>query len=234
MGKSGKGYAKARELFDRKTQYSLEDAVGLLKQMPTKKFDETVELAIRLGVDPRHADQQVRGTVALPRGLGKTVRVVVFAKGEAATAAEEAGADFVGADDLAKKVQGGWTDFDVAVATPDMMGTVGKLGRVLGPRGLMPNPKSGTVTPTPATAVKEAKAGRVEFRVDKQANVHVSVGKISFEPEALIENLSAVIDTILRAKPSAAKGQYVRSITISTTMSPGIRLDRSALGARPG
>lgn len=231
MGKSSKGYAKARELYDRKTQYNLEDAVGFLKQMPTKKFDETVELAVRLGVDPRHADQQVRGTVALPRGLGKTVRVIVFAKGEAATAAEEAGADIVGADDLAEKVQSGWTDFDVAVATPDMMGTVGKLGRVLGPRGLMPNPKSGTVTPTPATAVEEAKAGRVEFRVDKQANMHVAVGKISFEPEALLENLTAVIDTILRARPSAAKGQYVRSATISTTMSPGIRLDRSALGA---
>lgn len=231
MGKSSKGYAKARELYDRKTQYNLVDAVGLLKQMPTKKFDETVELAVRLGVDPRHADQQVRGTVALPRGLGKTVRVIVFAKGEAATAAEEAGADFVGADDLAEKVQGGWTDFDVAVATPDMMGTVGKLGRVLGPRGLMPNPKSGTVTATPATAVEEAKAGRVEFRVDKQANMHVAVGKISFEPEALLENLTAVIDTILRARPSATKGQYVRSATISTTMSPGIRLDRSAIGA---
>ena len=231
MGKSSKGYAKAKELFDRKTQYSLKDAVGLLKQMPAKKFDETVELALRLGVDPRHADQQVRGTVALPRGLGKTIRVIVFAKGEAATAAEEAGADVVGADDLAERVQGGWTDFDVAVATPDMMGTVGKLGRVLGPRGLMPNPKSGTVTPTPATAVLEAKAGRVEFRVDKQANMHVAIGKVSFAPEALLENLTAVLDTILRAKPSASKGQYVKSATISTTMSPGVRLDRSALGA---
>ncbi len=231
MGKSSKGYAKAKELFDRKTQYSLKDAVGLLKQMPAKKFDETVELALRLGVDPRHADQHVRGTVALPRGLGKTVRVIVFAKGEAATAAEEAGADVVGADDLAERVQGGWTDFDVAVATPDMMGTVGKLGRVLGPRGLMPNPKSGTVTPTPATAVLEAKAGRVEFRVDKQANMHVAIGKVSFAPEALLENLTAVLDTILRAKPSASKGQYVKSATISTTMSPGVRLDRSALGA---
>ena len=231
MGKSSKAYAKAKELFDRKTQYSLKDAVGLLKQMPAKKFDETVELALRLGVDPRHADQQVRGTVALPRGLGKTIRVIVFAKGEAATAAEEAGADVVGADDLAERVQGGWTDFDVAVATPDMMGTVGKLGRVLGPRGLMPNPKSGTVTPTPATAVLEAKAGRVEFRVDKQANMHVAIGKVSFAPEALLENLTAVLDTILRAKPSASKGQYVKSATISTTMSPGVRLDRSALGA---
>ena len=231
MGKSSKGYTEARELFDRKTQYGLDEAVGILKKMPTKKFDESVELALRLGVDPRHADQQVRGTVALPRGLGKTVRVIVFAKGEAATAAEAAGADAVGADDLADKVAGGWTDFDVAVATPDMMGTVGKLGRVLGPRGLMPNPKSGTVTPTPAVAVEEAKAGRVEFRVDKQANVHVSVGKISFDAEAITENARAVLDTIVRAKPSASKGQYVRSATISTTMSPGIRLDRSAVGS---
>ena len=231
MGKSSKGYAQARELFDRKTQYSLEDAVGILKQMPTKKFDESVELALRLGVDPRHADQQVRGTVALPRGLGKSVRVIVFAKGEAARAAEEAGADAVGGDDLAEKVSGGWTDFDVAVATPDMMGTVGKLGRVLGPRGLMPTPKSGTVTPNPAAAVEEAKAGKVEFRVDKQANIHVSVGKISFDADAIRENAQAVLDTIARAQPSATKGQYVKSATISTTMSPGIRLDRSAVGA---
>ena len=231
MGKSSKNYTASSELFDRKTQYGLEDAVNLLKQMPTKKFDATIELAMRLGVDPRHADQQVRGTVPLPRGLGKTVRVIVFAKGEAATAAEAAGADEVGADDLFEKVNGGWTDFDVAIATPDMMGIVGRLGRVLGPRGLMPNPKSGTVTPTPAVAVEEAKAGRVEFRVDKQSNIHVCVGKISFDAEAITENLRAVLDSIVRAKPSASKGQYVRSATISTTMSPGIRLDRSAVGA---
>ncbi|MEE2752685.1 MAG: 50S ribosomal protein L1 [Candidatus Latescibacterota bacterium] len=231
MGKSNKKYGEASKLFDRKTQYNLEEAVGLLKQMPAKKFDETIELALRLGVDPRHADQQVRGTVALPRGLGKVVRVIVFAKGEAATAAEAAGADEVGADELAAKVNDGWTDFDVAVATPDMMGTVGRLGRVLGPRGLMPNPKSGTVTPTPAVAVEEAKAGRVEFRVDKQSNVHVSIGKISFESDAILENLKAVLDTIVRAKPSAAKGQYVKSATISTTMGPGIRLDRAGMGA---
>ncbi len=230
MGKSSKGYDQAKELFDRKTQYSVADAIGILKQMPVKKFDESVELALRLGVDPRHADQQVRGTVSLPRGLGKTVRVIVFAKGEAATAAEEAGADEVGTDDLAEKVQGGWTDFDVAVATPDMMGTVGRLGRVLGPRGLMPNPKSGTVTPNPAAAVEEAKAGRVEFRVDKQANLHVSVGKISFDEDAILENARAVLDTIIRVRPSATKGHYVRSATISTTMSPGIRLDRSDFG----
>ena len=230
MGKSSKKYAASRELFDRKTQYSVDEAVEILKKMPEKKFDESVELSVRLGVDPRHADQQVRGTVSLPRGLGKTVRIVVFAKGEPAAAAEAVGADHVGADDLAEKVQGGWTDFDVAIATPDMMGTVGRLGRVLGPRGLMPNPKSGTVTPDPARAVEEAKAGRVEFRVDKQANIHVPIGKSSFEADALAENLSSVLDVIVKARPAASKGQYVRSATISKTMSPGVRLDRSALG----
>ena len=230
MGKSSKKYAASRELFDRKTQYSVDAAVEILKKMPEKKFDESVELSVRLGVDPRHADQQVRGTVSLPRGLGKTVRIVVFAKGEPAAAAEAVGADHVGADDLAEKVQGGWTDFDVAIATPDMMGTVGRLGRVLGPRGLMPNPKSGTVTPDPARAVEEAKAGRVEFRVDKQANIHVPIGKSSFEADALAENLSSVLDVIVKARPAASKGQYVRSATISKTMGPGVRLDRSALG----
>ena len=230
MGKSSRKYSTARELFDRKTQYSVDEAVEILKKMPEKKFDESVELSVRLGVDPRHADQQVRGTVSLPRGLGKTVRVIVFAKGEPATEAEAAGADHVGADELAEKVQGGWTDFDVAIATPDMMGTVGRLGRVLGPRGLMPNPKSGTVTPNPAKAVEEAKAGRVEFRVDKQANIHVAIGKSSFEADALTENLRAVLGVIVKAKPAASKGQYVRSATISKTMSPGVRLDRSALG----
>ena len=230
MGKSSRKYSTAREMFDRKTQYSVDEAVEILKKMPEKKFDESVELSVRLSVDPRHADQQVRGTVSLPRGLGKTVRVIVFAKGEPATEAEAAGADHVGADELAEKIQGGWTDFDVAIATPDMMGTVGRLGRVLGPRGLMPNPKSGTVTPNPAKAVEEAKAGRVEFRVDKQANIHVAIGKSSFEADALTENLRAVLDVIVKAKPAASKGQYVRSATISKTMSPGVRLDRSALG----
>ena len=230
MGKSNRKYNASRDLFDRKTQYSVDEAVEILKKMPEKKFDESVELSVRLGVDPRHADQQVRGTVSLPRGLGKTVRIVVFAKGEPAAAAEAAGADHVGADELAEKVQGGWTDFDVAIATPDMMGTVGRLGRVLGPRGLMPNPKSGTVTPDPAKAVEEAKAGRVEFRVDKQANIHVPIGKSSFEADALAENLRSVLDVIVKARPAATKGQYVRSATISKTMSPGVRLDRSALG----
>jgi large subunit ribosomal protein L1 len=230
MARYSKAFRQALELFDRRKAYTLEDAVGILKRMPRRKFDESVEVAMRLGVDPRHAEQQVRGTVALPNGLGKSVRVAVFAKGENAAAATEAGADFVGAEDLVQKVQGGWTDFDVAVATPDMMGLVGRLGRVLGPRGLMPNPKSGTVTPDPGKAVREAKAGRVEFRVDKQGNVQTSVGKISFDDRAILENAKAVIDTIVRAKPAAAKGQYVRSVTLSTTMSPGVRLDRAIYG----
>ena len=224
----GKAYRESLALFDRRTHYSVEEAVGLLKQMPIRKFDASVEIAMRLGVDPRHAEQQVRGSVVLPNGLGKSVRVIVFTKGDQASAAEEAGADFVGADDLVEKVSGGWTDFDVAIASPDMMGSVGRLGRVLGPRGLMPNPKSGTVTPDVVRAVEEAKAGRVEFRVDKQGIIHAAVGKISFENEPLIENAQAVIDTVVKARPAAAKGQYMRSATLSTTMSPGIRLDRSS------
>jgi large subunit ribosomal protein L1 len=230
MGKHGKNYREAMAMFDRRTQYPLDEAVTLLKKMPARKMDESVEVVIRLGVDPRHADQQVRGSMVLPNGLGKSQSVVVFAKGEQADAAEAAGADVVGADDLVKRVSDGWTDFDVAIATPDMMGTVGKLGRVLGPRGLMPNPKSGTVTPDVARAVQEAKAGRVEFRVDKAGNVHVPVGKISFETDKLLENAKALVDTIVRARPSAAKGTYMRSITLSTTMGPGIRVDRSGLG----
>ena len=230
MGKHGKNYREAMALFDRRTQYPLDEAVDLLKKMPVRKIDESVEVVIRLGVDPRHADQQVRGSMVLPNGLGKSQSVVVFAKGEQAAAAEAAGADVVGADDLVKRVTDGWTDFDVAIATPDMMGTVGKLGRVLGPRGLMPNPKSGTVTPDVSRAVQEAKAGRVEFRVDKAGNVHVPVGKISFETDKLLENAKALIDTIVRARPSAAKGTYMRSVTMSTTMGPGIRIDRSGLG----
>ena len=230
MGKHGKNYREAMALFDRRTQYPLDEAVTLLKKMPTRKIDESVEVVIRLGVDPRHADQQIRGSMVLPNGLGKSQSVVVFAKGEQAAAAEAAGADVVGADDLVKRVADGWTDFDVAIATPDMMGTVGKLGRVLGPRGLMPNPKSGTVTPDVSRAVQEAKAGRVEFRVDKAGNVHVPVGKISFETDKLLENARALIDTIVRARPSATKGQYMRSVTMSTTMGPGIRIDRSGLG----
>ena len=225
----GKAYKGGSALFDRRTQYPLDEAIALLRQMPRRKFDETVEVAMRLGVDSRHAEQQVRGTVSLPHGLGKEVRVVVFAKGEQAAAAEAAGADFVGADDLTERIQGGWTDFDVAIAAPDMMGNVGRLGRILGPRGLMPNPKSGTVTQDVGRAVEEAKAGRVEFRVDRAGNVHSPVGKVSFEEVRLLENARTFIDTIIRAKPVAAKGQYLRSVTLSTTMGPGVRVDRSSL-----
>ncbi len=225
-----KKYKQSAELFDRQTQYDLADAVGILKKMPVRKFDESVEITFRLGVDPRQADQLVRGTVILPHGLGKSLRVAVFAKGEQAVAAEESGADFVGAEDLVEKVNGGWTDFDVAIATPDMMGQVGRLGRVLGPRGLMPNPKSGTVTPDVVRAVEEAKAGRVEYRVDKTSNVHTPVGRVSFDEQRLVENAQALINAIVRARPAAAKGQYLRSVTLSTTMGPGIRLDRAALG----
>ncbi len=226
-----KRYKQAAALFDRQTHYSLADAINILKKMPTRKFDETVEISFRLGVDPRQADQLVRGTVVLPHGLGKSVRVAVFAKGEPATAAEAAGADFVGAEDLVEKINGGWTDFDVAIATPDMMGQVGRLGRILGPRGLMPNPKSGTVTPDAARAVQEAKAGRVEYRVDRTANVHTPVGKASFDAQRLRENAQVLVDAIIRARPAATKGQYMRSVTLSTTMGPGIRLDRTALAA---
>ena len=226
-----KRYKQAAALFDRQTHYDLANAIDILKKMPTRKFDETVEISFRLGIDPRQADQLVRGTVVLPHGLGKSVRVAVFAKGEPATAAEAAGADFVGAEDLVEKINGGWTDFDVAIATPDMMGQVGRLGRILGPRGLMPNPKSGTVTPDAARAVQEAKAGRVEYRVDRTANVHTPVGKASFDAQRLRENAQVLIDAIIRARPAATKGQYMRSVTLSTTMGPGIRLDRTALAA---
>ena len=229
--RQSKRYKQAAELFDRQTHYGLADAIDIIKKMPTRKFDETVEISFRLGVDPRQADQLVRGTVVLPHGLGKSVCVVVFARGESAASAEEAGADLVGAEDLVEKINSGWTDFDVAIATPDMMGQVGRLGRILGPRGLMPNPKSGTVTPDAARAVREAKAGRVEYRVDRTANVHTPVGKASFDAQRLRENAQTLIDAIVRARPSATKGQYMRSVTLSTTMGPGIRLDRTALAA---
>ncbi len=228
-GRNGRRYKAALSGIDRRAQYSIEDAVSLLKEMPVPKFDQTVEMAMRLGVDPRQADQQIRGTVMLPHGLGKTIRVVVFAKGEQAAAAEAAGADVVGADDLAERINGGWTDFDVAIAAPDMMSVVGRLGRILGPRGLMPNPKSGTVTPDVARAVAEAKAGRVEYRADRNGNVHAPVGRISFEEDRLVENARTLFDTILRARPSSAKGQYVRSVTLATTMGPGVRIDRSSV-----
>ena len=214
---------------DPETQYLLEDAIRVLKEMPGAKFDESVDVSFRLGVDPKHADQMVRGAVVLPHGIGKTVRVAVFAKGDKEREAREAGADTVGAEDLVERVQGGWTDFDTAIATPDLMGQVGRLGKVLGPRGLMPNPKLGTVTFDVSKAVREAKAGKVEFRVDKAGNIHTPVGKKSFSPEAIAANAMAVIEAIVRAKPSAAKGTYLRSVTMSTTMGPGVSVDAAAL-----
>ena len=223
--KTGKRYSKAGELVDRDRFYSPREAVKILKEIPDAKFDETVELSIRLGVDPRKADQMVRGAVSLPKGTGKTMRVVVFAKGENATAAKEAGADEVGDEDLAKRIQDGWLDFDAVVASPDMMPVVGKLGRVLGPRGLMPNPKSGSVTDDVAKAVSDVKGGRVEYRTDKAGNLHMIVGKKSFSVEDLLENYAAAIDEIYRAKPAAAKGRYVKSVTLSSTMGPGIKID---------
>ena len=225
MGKYGKKYAQGKEKVDRSTRYNLDAGVQLLQEMPRAKFDESIDMAIRLGVNPKHADQMVRGTVSLPHGIGKTIRVLVFAKGEKEREAKEAGADLVGAEDLVEKVSGGWTDFDKAIATPDMMGTVGKLGKILGPRGLMPNPKVGTVTFDIARAVKELKAGRVEFKVDKTGIVHTTVGKISFEPEKVKENVKALMDVIIRAKPASSKGTYLKSVAISTTMGPGIKLD---------
>jgi len=205
--------------------YSVEEALGAVKSTAKARFDETVDMAIRLGVDPKHADQMVRGAVVLPHGIGKSVRVLVFAKGEKEREAREAGADYVGAEDLIEKIQGGWLAFDSTIATPDLMGQVGKLGKVLGPRGLMPNPKVGTVTFDVSRAVREAKAGKVEFRVDKAGNVHVPVGKISFQTEQLVANAMAMIEAIMRAKPPAAKGNYLRALTVSSTMGPGVRLD---------
>jgi large subunit ribosomal protein L1 len=221
----GKKYRSALERFDRDTLYGPAEAVELAKDMAPAKFDETVELAVRLGVDPRKADQIVRGTLSLPAGTGRTARVVVFADGEPAAEARAAGADEVGADDLVAKVEGGFLDFDVAIATPDLMGQVGKLGRVLGPRGLMPNPKTGTVTTDVGKAVTEFKGGRVEYRTDKVGNVHVRVGKVSFTKEKLLENVHAVIEELVRAKPASSKGRYLRGVTLSTTMGPGVRVD---------
>jgi large subunit ribosomal protein L1 len=224
MPQRGKKYQDARKEIDRNRHYEPDEALELVKKLGRIAFDETVELAVRLGVNPKHADQQVRGGVVLPHGTGKTVRVLVFAKGEKMTEAEEAGADIVGGDDLATKIQGGWLDFDVAVATPDMMGTVGKLGKILGPRGMMPNPKSGTVTFDVARAISEIKAGKVEFRTDKAGNIHVPIGKVSFEQKQLLDNFFTVIEALLKAKPPAAKGQYVRTITVSSTMGPGVKV----------
>lgn len=221
----GKKYLNAVSKYDREQFFSPAEAISLAKQMASATFDETIELSMRLGVDPRKADQMVRGSVVLPRGTGKTRRVAVFAQGDHVRQAREAGADEVGDADLAGRIEKGWLDFDVAVATPDMMPVVGKLGRILGPRGLMPNPKSGTVTNDVAKAVREVKGGRIEYRVDRQANLHVGIGKVSFETEALIENYLTVVDEVARAKPGTSKGKYLKSLTVSSTMGPGIRID---------
>jgi len=228
MRKAGKNIDKARKAIEQRP-YVLSDAVPLLQRVKYAKFDETVEVTLRLGVDPKHADQMVRGAVVLPHGIGKTVRVAVFAKGEKEREAREAGADTIGAEDLVEKVQGGWMDFDTAIATPDLMGQVGRLGKVLGPRGLMPNPKLGTVTFDISRAVREAKAGKVEFRVDKAGNIHTPVGKRSFNEQQLRDNAMALIEAIVRAKPSASKGIYLRSLTVSSTMSPGVPIDAVAV-----
>jgi large subunit ribosomal protein L1 len=221
----GKRYVEARGAVDREQLYSPVQAVKLLKEAPAAKFDETIEVHLNLGLNVRHADEQLRGTMMLPHGTGRTSRVAVFAEGDKAREAEEAGADVVGAADLAKRVEEGFTDFDVAIATPDQMGNVGRLGRILGPRGLMPNPKTGTVTFDVSKAVREAKAGKLEYRTDRGANVHIAIGKRSFDERQLVENYAALIDEIVRAKPSASKGRYIKKITLSSTMGPGIHVD---------
>jgi len=227
MPKRGRKYQEAAAKIDREKLYSREEAIKLIKETATTKFDPTVEIHMRLGVDPRHADQQVRDVVVLPHGLGKTVRVLVFAEGEDANIAREAGADVVADDEVIKRIQEGWTDFDVAIAVPSMMGKVGRLGRVLGPRGLMPNPRAGTVAPGPdlPRLIEEARAGRVEFRVDKTSNIHAPIGKAGFSEEQLFENMSALIGAVKRARPAAAKGTYIQRITVANTMGPGIKLD---------
>jgi large subunit ribosomal protein L1 len=221
----GKRFREAAKAIDRSTLYDPREAIRLVKASARAKFDETVDAAIRLGIDPKQPDQQVRGTVALPAGTGKTVRVLVFAKGEKAKEAEAAGADHVGAEEYIEKISGGWLDFDVAVATPDLMGQVGRLGRILGPRGLMPNPKAGTVTFDLARAVREIKAGKIEYRTEKAGIIHVPIGKASFTEEQLLANFAALMEAVVRARPAAAKGQYLRSITLSTTMGPGVKVD---------
>ncbi|HVA42808.1 MAG TPA: 50S ribosomal protein L1 [Acidimicrobiales bacterium] len=225
MPTRGKRYIDSTKRFDREALHSPVEAVDMVKSLAPAKFDETVELAVRLGVDPRHADQIVRGSVSLPAGTGKDVRVAVFASGESAAEAREAGADIVGADDLVERVSGGFLDFDAAIATPDMMGQVGRLGRVLGPRGLMPNPRVGTVTTDVGRTVRELKGGRIEYRTDKVGIIHVPIGKVSFDRDKLLDNYRAVYDELMRAKPAAAKGRYVRSVAVSSTMGPGVRID---------
>ncbi|MBM4261336.1 MAG: 50S ribosomal protein L1 [Deltaproteobacteria bacterium] len=228
---NGKKYRESLAKVDRSSRYALADGLRLAKDTARAKFDETVEMAIRLGVDPRQADQNIRGTVSLPHGMGKTVRVLAFAKGEKEKEAQDAGADFVGSDELIKKISEGWVDFDKAVATPDMMAAVGRIGKILGPRGLMPNPKTGTVSLDIGKAVKEIKAGKLEFRVDKAGIIHVPVGKASFAAEQLVDNADAVLHAILRAKPASAKGNYLRAVTVSTTMGPGIKVDLAQVRA---
>ncbi|MCD6328587.1 50S ribosomal protein L1 [bacterium] len=225
MAKRGKKYLEAASKVDRQKQYPLEDAIGMACELSFAKFDETLEVSAKLGVDPRHADQMVRGTVNLPNGTGRKIRVLVFAKGEKEKEAEVAGADYVGGDDYVKKIQSGWLEFESVVATPDMMASVGKLGRVLGPRGLMPSPKTGTVTFDVAKAVQELKAGKIEFKVDRTSNIHAPIGKRDFGKDRLIENAKAFLENLLRARPAASKGRYIRSMTVSSTMGPGIRVD---------
>ena len=225
----GKKYIESSKLIDKNALYTPAEALELAVKTAKAKFDETIELHVRLGVDPRHADQQVRGAVVLPHGTGKDVKVLVFAKGEKAKEAEAAGADFVGDDDMVAKIQGGWFDFDVVVATPDMMATVGKLGRVLGPKGLMPNPKTGTVTMDVTKAVEEVKAGKVTYRVDKAGNVHVPIGKVSFDDAKLVENFNTINETLVKAKPATAKGQYIKNISMTTTFGPGIHVEQTAI-----
>jgi large subunit ribosomal protein L1 len=227
MSKHGKTYEDAKQRFDREREYSPAEAVSLIKQLARVKFNESVEVHVRTGLNVRHADEQLRGTVALPNGLGKEVKIAVFAQGDKARDAEEAGADVVGAEDLAEKIQNGFDDFDVAIATPDLMPVVGRLGRILGPAGKMPNPKVGTVTMDVAKAVQESKAGKVEYRTDRNAIVHLVIGKRDFDERRLLENYAAVMDELIRAKPSAAKGRYIRSVTFATTMGPGVKVDPS-------
>jgi large subunit ribosomal protein L1 len=232
MPKHGKKFTDASKQISRNNLYEPAEAFELIKKIAPAKFDETIEVAVRLGVDPRHADQQVRGAVVLPYGTGKTRTVLVFAKGDKVKEAEEAGADFVGAEDIVEKIQKeGWLAFDVAIATPDMMGTVGKLGRILGPRGLMPNPKTGTVTFDISRAVKEVKAGKIEYRVDKAGNIHAPIGRVSFDIEKLLENLRTLIDTLVKAKPATAKGQYLKGISLSSTMGPGVKVNTQKVNA---
>ena len=225
MPKHGKKYEEASKLIGKAAQYEVSEAIELVKKTATAKFDETVEVAFKLGVDPRQSDQMIRGAVVLPNGTGKTQTVLVFAKGEKAKEAEAAGADFVGADDIVAKIQGGWFDFDVAIATPDMMGVVGKIGRLLGPKGLMPNPKTGTVTMDVTKAINDVKAGKIEYRVDKTGIIHAPIGKASFEQEKLEENFKTLCDVLIKAKPASSKGQYIRSVTVSSTMGPGVKIN---------